>query len=135
VFFVPLGIVVCTNVVSQLALMSTAQQKNEEVSMQKLADMDTDTDGVISSVEFMRFMLVALNKVDNETLEIIQGQYDMLSEGTGTLSTTHIREFQTLSAATHSHDHSGTPAASPSTPARSPAGRAAPRIDQIVPTE
>ena len=60
-----------TNAVSQLELMSTARKKSEEVSVLELADMDHDTDGEISEVEFLKYILVALEKVDGEALDIL----------------------------------------------------------------
>ena len=50
----------------------------QHITLRKLQAMDTDHDGKVDMVEFLEFMLLALEKVDKDTLEQIKKQFRRL---------------------------------------------------------
>ena len=63
------------------------QMAHKELTLEDLDVMDEDGDGQVTQVEFLEFMLVAMNKVDQETLQNLRVYFRRLdADGTGTLS-------------------------------------------------
>jgi potassium channel subfamily K len=63
------------------------QMANKELTLEDLDVMDEDGDGQVTQVEFLEFMLTAMNKVDQETLQNLRAYFRRLdTDGTGTLS-------------------------------------------------
>ena len=60
--------------------------KNKELTLQDLRVMDADGDGTVSKAEFLEFMLVATDQVDQESLDHLKEHFDRLDKDkSGTL--------------------------------------------------
>lgn len=60
---------------------------NRELTQRDLDIMDENGDGSVSRSEFLEFMLVAMNKIDQELVDELRGHFDKLdADGTGELS-------------------------------------------------
>ena len=58
-----------------------------ELTQQDLDIMDADGDGVVTRAEFLEFMLVAMNKIDEDLVQELRRNFDRLdADGTGQLS-------------------------------------------------
>lgn len=63
------------------------EMASKELTLEDLDIMDEDGDGEVTRVEFLEFMLVAMNKVDQETLQNLRVYFRRLdTDRTGTLS-------------------------------------------------
>jgi Ca2+-binding EF-hand superfamily protein len=63
------------------------QMQAKELTMEDLEVMDEDGDGQVTQIEFLEFMLVAMNKVDSETVKGLKEYFHRLDrDGNGTLS-------------------------------------------------
>jgi potassium channel subfamily K len=61
--------------------------RNRELSLRDLDIMDENGDGLVSRAEFLEFMLVAMNKIDQELVIELRSHFDKLdTDGTGELS-------------------------------------------------
>lgn len=69
------------------------EMANKELTLEDLAIMDEDGDGEVTQVEFLEFMLVAMNKVDVETLQYLHMHFQRLDrDGSGVLSKNDLLE-------------------------------------------
>jgi hypothetical protein len=60
---------------------------NRELTQRDLDIMDENGDGFVSRAEFLEFMLVAMNKIDQELVDELRNHFDKLdADGTGELS-------------------------------------------------
>lgn len=60
---------------------------NRELTQRDLDTMDENGDGLVSRAEFLEFMLVAMNKIDQELVIELKRHFDKLdTDGTGELS-------------------------------------------------
>jgi len=72
---------------------------NQKISLKVLQEMDENHDGKVDLLEYMEFMLVSLEKVDDELLNRIKLQFKSLDvDGSGFLDSDDI-----LAAAHRSH--------------------------------
>lgn len=86
VIFLPLAVAVFGEVLGRIATIyiqrkqRIAQAKflHRSLTLCDLRNMDTDADGKVSREEFLCFMLVALQKVDRETVEQLKSIFDSL---------------------------------------------------------
>lgn len=63
------------------------QMATKDLTIRDLEVMDEDGDGVVTQIEFLEFMLVAMNKVDKDTLVELREHFEHLdADGTGTLT-------------------------------------------------
>jgi Ion channel len=96
VLLIPIAVAVMGHWISSVAafIMERRQMDNlrrklleRELQLSDLTVMDENGDGQVSQLEFLRFMLVALNKVDERTLVNLQLYFERLDvDGTGTLN-------------------------------------------------
>ncbi|KAF4045351.1 Ion channel [Phytophthora infestans] len=87
IFYLPLAVVTVAHgigsIVNELSARSVMKTK---ISMKELLDMDTDGDGKVSQLEYLCYMLVKLNKVDQDDLDGIITQFHKLDrDGSGEL--------------------------------------------------
>jgi len=67
--------------------------RSRELTLKDLATMDNDGDGKVSMLDYIEFMLVAMDKVDRELLDALRCQFQKLDElGTGELSKDVLKE-------------------------------------------
>lgn len=96
VICIPIAVAVMGHWISSVAthIMERRQMENfrrklleRELQLSDLDIMDEDGDGQVTQLEFLRFMLVAMNKVDEPTLESLDQYFHRLDvDKTGTLS-------------------------------------------------
>jgi len=78
---------VANYIIDQRQSQFKRQMASKPLTLDDLDVMDEDGDGQVTRVEFMEFMLVAMNKVDAETLQSLQQQFERLDrDSSGTLS-------------------------------------------------
>jgi Ion channel/EF hand len=59
----------------------------KELTQQDLEIMDRDGDGTVTRAEFLEFMLIAMNKIDQQLVEELRKHFDRLDiDGTGELT-------------------------------------------------
>ena len=77
IFYVPFGIGVLMNTVGNLArlFVSSGRTHAESPPITVLQEMDADGGGEITQVAFLRYMLRTMDKVDNETLDLLCAQF------------------------------------------------------------
>ena len=77
IFYVPFGIGVLMNTVGNLArlFVSSGRTHAESLPVTVLQEMDADGGGEITQVAFLRYMLRTMDKVDNETLDLLCAQF------------------------------------------------------------
>lgn len=94
-FFIPISVAAMGHWLSLVAgyIIDRKQSKfrqqmaTKELTLEDLDIMDEDGDGEVTRVEFLEFMLVAMNKVDQDTLQNLRVFFRRLdTDGTGTLS-------------------------------------------------
>jgi EF hand len=62
------------------------QLRNKELTLNDLKVMDGDGDGTVTKAEFLEFMLVAMNQVDQDLLDNLKAHFDRLDQDkSGTL--------------------------------------------------
>lgn len=54
--------------------------QHKELSLKDLRAMDRDGDGTVSKAEFLEFMLVATDQIDQETLDNLKEHFDRLDK-------------------------------------------------------
>lgn len=54
--------------------------QHQELSLKDLRAMDRDGDGTVSKAEFLEFMLVATDQIDQETLDNLKEHFDRLDK-------------------------------------------------------
>uniref|UniRef100_A0A7S2E055 EF-hand domain-containing protein n=1 Tax=Helicotheca tamesis TaxID=374047 RepID=A0A7S2E055_9STRA len=95
VFFLPCAVAVFGEFLGQIASAymdmkaDEAEQKflEKELTLSDLKTMDTDDDGEVDMAEFLSFMLVAMQKVDKESVDEIKALFKKLDvDGSGALS-------------------------------------------------
>ena len=60
--------------------------EQKELSLDDLVAMDVDGDGTVTKAEFLEFMLVAMNQVDQDTLDNLKAHFERLDyDHSGTL--------------------------------------------------
>jgi len=60
--------------------------EQKELSLDDLVAMDVDGDGTVTKAEFLEFMLVAMNQVDQDTLDNLKAHFERLDyDQSGTL--------------------------------------------------
>mmetsp|Transcript_31655 Transcript_31655/g.38772 ORF Transcript_31655/g.38772 Transcript_31655/m.38772 type:complete len:430 (-) Transcript_31655:125-1414(-) len=66
--------------------------ESRTLTVRDLELMDTDGDGQVTKLEFMEFLLLAMEKVDRELLDALHTQFDRFDEhGEGTLSKADLK--------------------------------------------
>lgn len=94
IFFLPLAVAVFGAVLGRIAgyYMDRQTKKAEkeflhrQVTLSDLAVMDTDGDGGVSYGEFLAFMMVAMQKVDQKSVDEVKAVFQSLdADGSGTL--------------------------------------------------
>uniref|UniRef100_A0A7S4JFB5 EF-hand domain-containing protein n=1 Tax=Odontella aurita TaxID=265563 RepID=A0A7S4JFB5_9STRA len=94
VFFIPLSVSVLASILGRIAgfYMDRQAAKHEkdflerELTLADLSEMDTDGDGEVCRGEFLSFMLVAMQKVDKETVDQLTELFNRLdADGSGSL--------------------------------------------------
>ena len=95
IFFIPLAVGAMGHFLTIVAnwIIDGRQKRfrdnfaNKDLTMQDLDVMDSDGDGNVSRAEFLEFMLVAMNKVDQELIDELKTQFQRLdNDGSGALS-------------------------------------------------
>jgi len=78
--------IVASSIVAYQQGSVTDYWKDKELTLKDLRVMDEDGDGIVSKLEFIEFMLVATDQVDQETLDSMKEQFDRLDKDrSGTL--------------------------------------------------
>lgn len=87
IFFLPLSVVsVAHGVGSVLEEISKRKVLKTKISMKELLDMDANGDGKVSQLEYLSYMLVKLNKADQDDIDGILAQFRKLDrDGSGEL--------------------------------------------------
>ncbi|KAG6611233.1 uncharacterized protein IUM83_12653 [Phytophthora cinnamomi] len=87
IFYLPLAVVtVAHGIGSILNELSARSVMKTKISMKELLDMDTDGDGKVSQLEYLCYMLVKLNKADQDDIDGIMAQFHKLDrDGSGAL--------------------------------------------------
>ncbi|KAL3661355.1 hypothetical protein V7S43_013559 [Phytophthora oleae] len=87
IFYLPLAVVtVAHGVGSILNELSARSVMKTKISMKELLDMDADGDGKVSKLEYLSYMLVKLNKADQDDIDGIINQFHKLDrDGSGEL--------------------------------------------------
>ncbi|RLN52691.1 hypothetical protein BBJ28_00006899 [Nothophytophthora sp. Chile5] len=87
IFYLPLAVVtVAHGIGSILNELSARSVMKTKISMKELLAMDTDGDGKVSQLEYMCYMLVKLNKADQDDIDGIIAQFHKLDrDGSGEL--------------------------------------------------
>ncbi|KAG1699473.1 hypothetical protein DVH05_012886 [Phytophthora capsici] len=87
IFYLPLAVVsVAHGVGSILNEFSARSVMKTKISMKELLDMDADGDGKVSKLEYLSYMLVKLNKADQDEIDGIIAQFHKLDrDGSGEL--------------------------------------------------
>ncbi|RLN89860.1 hypothetical protein BBJ28_00020961 [Nothophytophthora sp. Chile5] len=87
IFYLPLAVVtVAHGIGSILNELSARSVMKTKISMKELLAMDTDGDGKVSQLEYMCYMLVKLNKADQDDIDGIITQFHKLDrDGSGEL--------------------------------------------------
>ena len=95
IFFIPLACgtmgqwlgVVANWIIEGRSARFRKQMGNRELTQRDLEIMDINGDGVVSRAEFLEFMLVAMNKIDQELVDELRDHFNKLDvDGTGELS-------------------------------------------------
>jgi potassium channel subfamily K, other eukaryote len=100
VIFIPIAVAVMGHWISSVATYIMEQRQLDQFQRQLLErdlclsdldHMDENGDGQVTELEFMRFMLMAMNKVDASTWDSLQEYFERLDvDRTGTLSRNDI---------------------------------------------
>lgn len=87
IFYLPLAVVtVAHGIGSILNELSARSVMKTKISMKELLDMDADGDGKVSQLEYLSYMLVKLNKADQDDIDGIIAQFHKLDrDGSGEL--------------------------------------------------
>lgn len=87
IFFLPLAVVsVAHGIGSVLEEISKRRVMKTKISMKELLAMDADGDGKVSQLEYLSYMLVKLNKADQDDIDGILAQFRKLDrDGSGEL--------------------------------------------------
>ena len=105
IFYLPFGVTIVSNVIGKLhELSNKANAKEEKGLSTMLAELqeviDADEDGTVSSEEYVIFCLKKMNKVDQETLDILDSQFQALdADGSGELDQDDIEQLQDMALA------------------------------------
>ena len=94
VLYIPVAVSVIGSLLDVMANMiidfrqsqGQKQLRDKELTLQDLKVMDFDGDGQVSKAEFLEFMLIAMNQVDQELLDNLKSHFDRLDKDqSGTL--------------------------------------------------
>jgi hypothetical protein len=94
-FFIPIAVVamgVWLGGVANFIVESRSAQYRKHMSMKELTPqdleiMDKDGDGKVTRAEFLEFMLIAMNKIDQDLVDELRVHFDRLdADGTGELT-------------------------------------------------
>jgi hypothetical protein len=94
-FFIPIAVVamgVWLGGVANFIVESRSAQYRKHMSMKELTQqdleiMDKDGDGKVTRAEFLEFMLIAMNKIDQDLVDELRMHFDRLdADGTGELT-------------------------------------------------
>ena len=78
--------VVANSIIAYRQANAEEMMKTKELTLRDLAVMDADGDGTVTRAEFLEFMLVAMNQVDQDTLDSLKEHFDRLDKDrSGTL--------------------------------------------------
>jgi hypothetical protein len=107
IFFLPLAVAVFGEVLGRIAniyIQRKARQKEQQhlrraITMCDLRRMDANQDGSVDMEEFLCFMLVALQKVDKETIDDLKDAfYGLDKNGNGQIDKEDLVDFTQTSA-------------------------------------
>ena len=70
--------IVANSIIARQRQSAENYWQHKELSLKDLRAMDGDGDGTVSFSEFLCFMLVATDQVDQETLDNLKSQFDKL---------------------------------------------------------
>ena len=106
IFYIPLAVAVFGELLGRIAA-AYVERRNDEVeekflhrtmTLADLRTMDTDKDNRVSEVEFLKYMLIALQKVDKEDIDEIMDVFRSLDKsGTSYINQEDIRKSFQLS--------------------------------------
>lgn len=71
---------VATSIIAQKTKSAEDYWGNHDLSLKDLRVMDSDGDGTVSKAEFLEFMLVAMDQVDQDTLDNLKDHFDRLDK-------------------------------------------------------
>ncbi|CAB9507947.1 Two pore potassium channel [Seminavis robusta] len=78
--------IVANSIISSRRRKAQQYLKSKELTLKDLEVMDNDGDGSVTRAEFLEFMLVSMNQVDQEQLDNLNEHFDRLdSDGSGAL--------------------------------------------------
>lgn len=95
IFFIPIAVgcmghwlsLVASSIIDRRQSGFREQMAKKELTMDDLDVMDEDGDGEVTQLEYLEFMLVAMNKVEPATLQSLRLQFQRLDrDGSGALS-------------------------------------------------
>ena len=94
IFFIPLSVGIISASLGKIAnifIEKEIAKSNEkllksELTLEDLEKMNTDGDGEVSMLEFVEFMLISMNKLDQKLLDDLHRQFHVLdADGSGGL--------------------------------------------------
>ena len=107
VFYIPISVFVIWRTVhnvSNIYIQNEVKEANAEILAQGLSfgdmlEMNDSGDGRVTEAEFTKGMLIAMNKVDRDTMADIHAQFQALDpEGNGWLAAEHLKEYDRANA-------------------------------------
>ena len=108
IFFIPFSVGTMGYVIGELTVLVTkhrmersqAKVISQHITLRKLEAMDTDGDGEVDILEFVEFMLLALEKVDKGTIDQKKKQFRRLDvDQSGTLEKSDLVQLAKQSSA------------------------------------
>uniref|UniRef100_K3X659 EF-hand domain-containing protein n=1 Tax=Globisporangium ultimum (strain ATCC 200006 / CBS 805.95 / DAOM BR144) TaxID=431595 RepID=K3X659_GLOUD len=107
IFYLPLAVVsVAHGIGSVIEEISKRSVMKTKISMKELLAMDSDGDGKVSQLEYLSYMLVKLNKADQDDIDGILTQFKKLDkDGSGELDKADLERIdRELQRAQQEHD-------------------------------
>ncbi|DBA04556.1 TPA: hypothetical protein N0F65_011104 [Lagenidium giganteum] len=107
IFFLPLSVISVAHgigsIIEEIGRCSVMKQK---ISMKDLIAMDSDGDGKVTKMEYLRYMLVKLGKADDDDITGILAQFDKLDkDGSGELDKDDLERLDRELERANIHQH------------------------------